>query len=56
MAVLRLGYGLEDRSLIPGKERDFSLRHDIETAFEPHPASSQWVKGASFSEDKLAGA
>jgi hypothetical protein len=47
-SVQWLGYGLDDRCSIPGKGKDFSLRH------RAHPASSQMSTGSSIPEGKAA--
>jgi hypothetical protein len=53
--VVATGYGLDGRDSIPGKARDFSLLHNIQTCSEIHPASYPIGIGGSFPWSKAAG-
>jgi hypothetical protein len=47
-SVHRLGYGLDDRGSIPGRDNDgiFSHRHSAQTGLGPTKPPIQWVPGA----------
>jgi hypothetical protein len=42
------GYELDDRGQIPGRGRNFSLRHRVLTGSEAHPAFSQMGTVGTF--------
>jgi len=48
-------YRLDDQSLIPGKDTNFSLCHHLQTGSEAHPASCQMSAGGSLPKGKVAG-
>jgi len=50
-----LYYGLEDRDSIPGRARDLSLHHRVQTHSEAHPASYSTVTGNPFPSVKGGG-
>jgi hypothetical protein len=50
------GYGLDGRSSIPGRARDSSVLHSVETGSGAHPASYTMGTVGSFPWGKAAGA
>jgi hypothetical protein len=47
--IKRLGYGLDDRSSIPGSGNElFSLRHRVQTGSRDHSASYPMDTGGSY--------
>jgi hypothetical protein len=47
-SVYLLGYGLDDRGSILGKDRNFSFRHRIQAVSGAHPVSYPRGTGDSF--------
>jgi hypothetical protein len=48
------GYGLDDRSSIPGRGKNFSLLHSVQNGSRVHTASYPMGKGCSFPVGKAA--
>jgi len=42
-----LVYGVQDRGSVPGRDRDFSLHHRVQTGSGPHPTSCPTGTGVS---------
>jgi hypothetical protein len=49
-------YGVDGRSSIPGRVRDFSLLHNVQTGFGAHPASYLMGPGEFLFGGKAVGA
>jgi hypothetical protein len=43
---IAMGYGMDGWGSIPGMGKGFSLLHSVQTSYEGHPTSIQWVPGA----------
>jgi hypothetical protein len=52
---IALGYGLDDRGLIPGEAENFSLHHRVQNGSGAHPTSYPMGTRGSFSGGKAAG-
>jgi len=53
---MNVGYGLDDRLSIPGRGRDFSHLHRVQTDSGAHPASYPMGSGGRFPGGRTAGA
>jgi hypothetical protein len=52
---ISMGYGMDDQGSIPGKARDFSLLHSVQTDSGAHPASYKIDTGGSVTGIKQPG-
>jgi hypothetical protein len=51
-----MGYGLDDRGSNPGREKDFSLPHNVQNGSGAQPVLYPLGDGGSFPGGKAAGA